>query len=452
MKIIVAGNGKVGEAVTRQLTAEGHSLTVIDSDQEVLENSVERYDVMTVEGNCASMGTLIKAGIKDANILIAAAGADEINLLSSMTAHSLNPDLHTIARVRNPDYRRQIYKMRESFGLSMSVNPELSCAVEITRLLRYPAYQKRDTLAKGRVEIVELRIGSGSKICDLPIKRLDSVIGTKVLICTVLRNNDVLTPDGNFILREHDRIFVTAPSQNLELMLKNLRIITHKAKNVMLAGGGTISFYLAQMLQNNGMHVTLLERYHDRCVELTNLLRNVDVIQADVSLQESLLREGLDDCDALVTLTGLDELNMIVSMFGDTRNVPQIITKLGRMENIDMVNSLPLGNIVCPKELCCQNIVRYIRAIGNKTGEAIAVHNIADGKAEAIEFRVDARTRNCGVMLRNLRLKKGIIIACITHGPDFEIPNGDSIFDRGDSIIVVSNRTHTILHLNDIFA
>lgn len=230
VKIIIAGDGKVGSMLTSELLAEGHDITLVDSRPEVLEASIERYDVMTVQGNCASMAVLNQAGVRDVDLLIAATGEDEVNLLCCLTAHGMNRGIHTIARIRNPEYTDQIYKMRDTFALSLTVNPEKQAAVEIERLLKFPGFLHRDTFASGRVEIVELRLDAQNKLCDVALNDLDSIVKCRVLVCAVLRNGTCITPDGNFVLRAGDRVFVTAPTNNLAILLNNVGIISHKVK------------------------------------------------------------------------------------------------------------------------------------------------------------------------------------------------------------------------------
>lgn len=451
MKIIIAGDGKMGSTLTRQLSAEGYDVTLIDANPKVLESSEERYDVMVVQGNCASMDVLLQAGVKDADLLIAAAGADEVNLLCCMTAHGLNPALHTIARVRNPEYSEQIYEMRDMFALSLTVNPERQAAVEIERLLRYPGFLKRDTFAKGRVEIVELRLDEDSKLCNVALNDMNNIVKCKILVCAVLRNGRAEAPDGKFVLREGDRIFVTAPTETLAILLKNLGIITHKVKRIIICGGGRMSYYLASRLEKSGINVQIIERDQEKCDHLAAILPKACIIHGDVSSQFLLESEGVSDCDALVALTGLDELNMIVSLYGKNCGVPQVITKLGRMDNANILGNVAFGSVVSPKELCCNTIVRYVRAMKNQTGAALTVHTIADGQAEAMEFRVDGTTQYCGQPLKKVRLKKGVLVVCIIKGSKHEIPNGDSFFEAGDSVIIVTGSERGIYQLNDIF-
>ena len=452
MDIIIAGDGKVGSTLARQLSAEGHDVTLIDSDLHVLNTSVERYDLMGVHGNCASKSVLLRAGVMEAELLIAATSADEINLLCCTTAHGLNPKLHTIARIRNPEYTDQIHEMRNVFALSLTVNPEKQAAQEIERLLKYPGFLRRDIFAKARAEIVELRIDNKSKLRDVSLMEMNAIVKCKVLVCAVLRDGKAVAPKGNFILREGDRIFVTAPTNNLATLLKNLGIVTRRVRNVILCGGGRVSYYLASLLEKDGMNVQIIESNRERCAELATMLPDTTIIHGDGTDQDLLNSQGLSQCDALVTLTGVDELNMIVSLYGMKQNVPLVITKLSRMDNRSIVDSLSLGSVVCPKELCCNSIVRYVRAMQKQTGAALSLRTIADGQAEAIEFLVDKHTHNCGVPLKQLKLKSDVLVAMINRGAYTEIPSGDSYFRAGDSVVVVTSGQGTLQDLNDIFA
>ena len=452
MNIIIAGDGKVGSTLARQLSAEGHDVMLIDSDANVLNSSIERFDLMGIHGNCASKKVLLQAGVKDAELLIAATGADELNLLCCTTAHGINPNLHTIARIRNPEYTEQIHEMRHIFALSMSVNPERQAAAEIERLLKYPGFLRRDSFAKGRAQIVELRIDSRSKLKDVSLIEMNSILKCKVLVCAVLRDGQAIAPNGTFVLREGDRIFVTAPTNNLATLLKNLGIVTRRVRNVLLCGGGMISFYLARLLEKDGISVRIIERDLERCNELAALLPDSDIIHGDGTDQDLLTSEGLANCDALVSLTGVDELNMIISLYGISNSLPLVITKLSHLDNRNIIDSLSLGSVVCPKELCCNSIVRYVRAMQQQEGAALSIHPIADGQAEAVEFLVDKNTRHCGVPLKQLKLKPNILVAIITRGARTEIPNGDSAFREGDAVVVVTSGRGAIRELNDIFA
>lgn len=452
MNIVIAGGGKVGQTLARQLAAEGHDLTLIDQDNQVLEKSMERYDAMVIAGNCASKDVLLSAGIRDAELLIAVTAMDEVNLLCCMTAHGLNPKLHTIARIRNPEYAQQIMTMRDIFPLSMTVNPEKQAAMEIERLLKFPGFLRRESFAKGRTEIVELRIDATSKLCNLPLSDMSTVVKCRVLVCAVLRAGTAVAPSGNFVLKEGDRIFVTAPTTNLAILLKSLGIGAKKVRNVLLCGGGRVSYYLADLLEDDNISVRILEKDHKRCVELAERLASATVIHGDCSSQATLDSQGLEDTDAIVTLTGMDETNMVVSLYAGNRGVGQIITKLGRSENTTLANTMALGSTISPKELCCNTIVRYVRAMQNQTGAAVSVHTIADGQIEAVEFLIDETTKHCNTPLKDIKLKPNVLIASIICGADTQIPNGNSVFHPGDTVVVVTSGRGVLHKINDIFA
>lgn len=452
MNIIIAGDGKVGSTLTSHLAAGGYNITVIDVDQRVLEESVDRYDVMAVAGNCAAMSVLEQAGVKNADLLLAVTGEDEINLLCCTTAYAMNPKLHTIARIRNPEYTDQIHEMRGVFGLSMTVNPERQAAIEIERLLRYPGFLRRDTFAKGRTEIVELRIDSDSKLCNVTLAAMNGIVKCKVLVCAVLRNGEAIAPKGNCKLLAGDRIFVTAPTENLTVLLKNLGIITRRARRVVLCGGGTIGYYLASVLAKTGVSVQLIEKDPNRCEELARLLPKTNILQGERPDPSLLETEKPDEYDAFISLTGSDELNMVFSLYAGSRGVPQVITKLDGTEyNQNLIDVLSLGSVICPKELCCNDIVRYVRAMENQSGAALSVHSIADGQVEAVEFLVDENTENCGVPLKELKLRDDVLIAGIIHRSTATVPNGDSKFAIGDTIVVVTSGSGILRQLNDIF-
>jgi trk system potassium uptake protein TrkA len=451
MRIIIAGDGKVGGSLTRKLSAEGYDITLIDSNPKVLDASIERYDVMVVHGNCALMSVLSDARVESADILIAATSADEINLLCCMTAHKMNPNLHTIARIRNPEYSEQIYTMRDDFGLSLTVNPEKQAALEIERLIKYPGFLQRDFFAKGRVELVELRIDKDSILKEVSLNDLHSIIKCQVLVCAVSRNGEVKAPDGNFILKEGDRIYVTAPANNMTLLLKNLGIITRKVRRAILCGGGKVSYYLAKELAKIDVSVEIIEKDERRARQLAEILPNVDVINGDASRRTLLESQGIEDCDAFISLTGMDELNIIISMYAKACGVPLVITKVGHTERSGIQDSLKMGSVVCPKDLCCSTIVRYVRALDAKTGAAITVHNMADDQAEALEFLADETTKHCGEPLKDVHIRKNVLIACITHEGKTQIPNGESKFYEGDTVIVIATGDTVIHQLNDIF-
>lgn len=452
MRIIIAGDGKVGHMLTRHLSGEGHDLTLIDNDPSALETTVERYDVMSVVGNCGSMETLRSAGVDKADLLITATGQDELNLLCCMTAHGMNPELHTIARIRTPDYMESTYTMRKLFALSLVVNPERQTAREIDRLMRYPGYLKREKFANGLVELVELKIDAESPLDGVPLHQLTQVAHVQVLVCTVVRDGKAVTPSGDFVLQAGDHIYVTGAAKNLSLLLKNIGIATPKIRNVIIAGAGGTSYYLTQLLCRENVNVKIIDPNRERCEKFAEAFPSATVVEGDVSIRSVLDREKLSQADAVVSMTGIDELNVILSLYADSLKVPQVITKLGRGENRKLLEQLPIGSIVSPKELCCDTITRYVRAMGNQAGSAVSIHTIANDQAEAIEFAVEEGTKHLGEPLKAFRLKKNVLVASITHGRNIEVPNGESVMRPGDRVVIVANGDMVIRNLNDIFA
>ena len=451
MKIIIAGDGKVGSTLTRELAAEGYDVTIIDANPKVLEATEERYDVLSIQGNCASMDVLDQAGVREADLLIVATSADEINLLCSLTAHCMNKDIHTIARIRNPEYTNQLVRMRDAFALSMTVNPELQAAVEIERLIKYPGFLKRDTFAKGRVEIVELRVIKESPLCDLCLNDLEQVVKCQVLVCTVLRRGEAVAPDGNFVLREGDRIFVTAPSENLTILLKNLGIITHKARRVMICGGGRVSYYLASRLIAMGIQVKIIEIQEDKCEHLCELLPKATIINGDATDHDLLVEEGIANTDAFIALTGMDEENIIMSLFARSQNVSKVIVKINEDRRAAMIRDFGLNSLVSPKSAVANSIWQYVRARKNSQSSANVetLYQLVGGKIEALEFIVKSSAAYTGIPLKDLAIKPNNLIACIARRRKIIIPNGNDSIQVGDSVIVVT-KDKRIQDLKDI--
>ena len=452
MNIVIAGSGKLGAMLTQKLAAEGHNITIIDSDLRVTTELIEEFDIMAVEGNCASIQTLREAGIGDTDLLIATTRSDELNLLSCMTAHYMNKSIHTIARLRTPEYMESTYALRKPLALSLTVNPERHAAREISRLLKYPGFIKREKFANGLIEIVGVKVTEDSPLKDKPIHKLPQIAHCQVIVCTALRNGKAITPDGEFVFEENDLIYVTASAENLNTLLKNLGLIKRKIKNIIIVGGGRVCYYLTTLLEKENFNVKIIEKDAARCEELAEHFDNVSIIHGDASSMHVLEREGIETCDALISMTGMDEQNAVISIYGSSLNIPKVITKLGRAEHVQIYDNLPVGSLVSPKELSCNTIVRYVRAMQNQVGSAITVHSIAEGQAEAIEFIVDENTKHCDEPLKDITLKKEVLIASITHGRLIEFPNGDSTFHQGDRIVVVKSGDKAIHQLNDIFA
>ncbi len=450
MKIVIVGCGKVGYALAAQLSAENHDITVVDNNSRVIEKAQETLDVMSMSGNGAALAIQQEARVGEADLLIATTSSDELNLLCCIVAKRLGCR-HTISRVRNTDYMNQLTFMRDDFGLSMTVNPEYATARTIWRFLQFPSFLKIDSFAKGRVELVELKITENSVLNGKSLDKLSTELHLKVLVCVVERDNRIFIPKGDFVLREGDKINVTAPRSELTKMIKTLNISTQKIRNVMVVGGGRIAEYLAEELIRSGVDVKIIERDRERSIELASRYPEALIINDDGSIHDVLMAEGIRETDAVVTLTGIDEQNLVISLYAGHIGVPKTITKLNRSEYSELFSDRELGSTVCPKEVIASEIIRYVRSIDNSDASIITLHRIVDGKAEAIEFIANAQTTGLDIPLKDLKLKKNILIACINHDGKIIIPRGMDRISYGDTVIIVTAADEPISELNDIF-
>ena len=449
MKIVIVGDGKVGQALTGRLAEEGHDLVVIDSSPEALRTSVEVHDVMGISGNGASYAVQKEAGVEDADLLIAATSGDELNLLCCLVAKKLGAR-HTIARVRNPDYADQLVMMREDLGLSMTVNPEMAAATEIARMLRFPSALKLDSFARGMVELVEIKVKEGSPLLGQALYTLSSHLGIRILICAVRRGEEVYIPTGSFVLQQGDKISITATPSEMDSLFRKLGIYRHKIHRVMVVGGGRIAYYLAKQLLKLGMSVKIIEKDAARCELLSEALPKARIILGDGSDRELLEEEGIEEMDALVALTGMDEENIIISMYAGTLGLAKVVTKINRMSFQEILDSAGIESVISPKGITVNQIVRYVRAMQNSQGSNVeTLHRIVGGRVEALEFNVTADPEVTGIPLKDLRTRQNLLIAGILRGRTIIYPGGNDTIEPGDSVIVVTTG-HQLKDLRDI--
>lgn len=451
MKIVIVGDGKVGYTLTKRLSQEGHDIVVIDNNRSVLLQSQESLDVAVVDGNGASVEVQREAGVGSSDLLIAATSGDETNLLCCMVARKLGCR-HTIARVRNPEYDQQTRFLKDELGLSMVVNPEKAAALEIFRLLQYPSFLKRDSFAKGSVELVELKIKENNVLANTRLDQFRMLANVNALVCAVDRGGTVTIPKGSFSLQVGDKLTIATDAGDLVRLVKNLGVYTPKAQHVMIIGGSRTAKYLAQRLIRSKVKLTIIEKEEKRCLELSESLPDATIVHGNGTVQELLIEEGIRKMDAVVTLTGMDEENLIVSMFADFIGVPKSVTKINRTEYNNVYENKGIDSIVSPKLLTTNEIIRYVRAMDDTTGgSVVTLYRIVDGKAEALEFSVKNDAPYIGIPLHKLRLKPDILIASIIRARRVIIPSGSDEIQKGDTVIIVTTADHTIAELRDIF-
>lgn len=447
MNVVIVGDGKVGYALAEQLSQEGHDLVVIDNKSQALNQAINVLDVICVEGNGASMAVQQEAGVDKADLLIAATSADELNILCCMVAKKLGCR-HTISRVRNPEYRDQLRLMKNDLGLSMVINPELAAAAEISRILRFPAAIQVDAFARGTVELVTFRIGKDNPLIGQPLSSLYQKYQLNLLICAVQRGDEVYIPGGDFVLQENDRVSVTGSPSKVSAFFKQIGLTHGRIRSVMIVGGSRIGYYLARQLLDMGIRVTIIEQDPERCDYLNDMLPKATIIQGDGTDEELLKEERLDQTDAFVALTGMDEENIIISMYASRYHLQKVITKINRLTFMDVLIQAGIDSVISPKNITANQIIRYVRAMQNSLGSSNieTLHRMVNNRVEALELRIRQPRPFLDQPLKELRLKKNLLIACILRKGKVIIPHGNDCLMLDDTVIVVT----TNVRLDDI--
>ena len=452
MKIIVAGCGKVGIKIIEALVKEGHDVTIIDRDPNMVSEMANIYDVMGVCGNGADYDALNEAGAKDAELFIAVTGSDEFNMLSCFIARKMGAG-HTIARIRNPEYNdKNLEFTRQQLNISMAINPEHMAAQELYNMLRLPSAASVEYFARRKFEMVVFKLRDDNKLDGLRLADARNKFNARFLVCAVQRNGDIIVPDGNFVLQAGDKIGVTATYGEYTKLMRETGTAQRQAKKVMILGGSRTAFYLAKRLSETGFSVKIIEQDIDKCDELSDLLSKVMIIHGDGAQQELLMEEGITSQDAFVALTGMDEENILMAIYAASKNVPKVIPKVNRAELNDMAEKLGVDSIISPSSLIADVVLRYARALENSMGTKIeTMYKVMDGRAEAIEFIVGPDFPRLNVPLKNIHLKKNVLIAGIIRGKQTITPDGNDVIMDGDRIVIFS-ADHTIRKFADVFS
>lgn len=446
MKIIIVGCGKVGITIAEELCREGHDITVIDQTSDVVESLTNSIDVMGVVGNGAVYQVQMEAGIQDADLLIATTNSDELNMLCCLIAKKAG-DCHTIARIRNPEYAAEVNFIREELNLSLSINPELASAREIARLLKFPSAIKVDTFAKGRVEILKFQIPESSVLHNMKIYEVKSKTKCDVLMCAVERGEDVIIPNGSFELHSGDKVSFIAAPMEANRFFNEVGIENNSAKSIMLVGGGKITYYLAKILEETPIKMTIIDKDMERCRFLSEEFPKAMIIHGDASDEQLLLEEGIREMDAFASMTGLDEENIILSLYAGSQTKGKLITKVNRTSFEKVINNMNLGSVIHPKLITADLIIQYVRAMQNSVGSNVeTLYKIVANRAEALEFRVKEDSPVIGIPLEKMSLKSNLLVACINRNGKIITPRGKDTMEAGDTVIIVTTKTG----LNDL--
>lgn len=440
MKIVIIGDGKVGYRLTKHLSEENYDVVLIDNNEKKLKDTINKLDIIYVAGDGASAETQREAGVPNADLVIACASTDELNMLSCLIAKHLGAK-HTIARVRNPIYYQQIDILKEDLRLSLAINPERTVANEIARVLILPSANKVETFMKGRLELVEYPIREGNLLIGKSLAEFDKKHQIKMLVCAVQRGKEVYIPDGSFKPEIGDKLHIAASHHELEVLFSRINDKNKKnIRKVIIGGGGRVGFYLAQKLCKMGMQVKLIEENREKCEVLCESLPEVTIIHGDATNHELLIQEGIQEADAFVALTRLDEENIIASLFAKAQGVQKIITKVNEESRVQMMEGLGLDCMVSAKRTTADVILSYVRARQNSYSSANVetIYRLVDDRVEALEFIIKEKTSYTDIPLRELKIKPNNLIACIGRNRNIIIPKGNDSLKVGDSVVIVT--------------
>lgn len=450
MNIIIVGCGKVGEELAVRLNDEGDNVTVIDIDPIKVNNLTSRLDVLGVTGNGATHLIQQESGIRDADLLIAVTGSDELNLFCCLIAKKAG-NCKTIARVRDPQYSSEAPYLKEELGLAMVINPEFAAAAEIARVLRFPSAIKIDTFAKGKIDLMKFRLPENCILAGCSVKEIATKLKCDVLVCTVERDNEAYIPNGDFIFEEKDVISIIASPVNANAFFRKIDYKINQVKDCIIAGGGDIAYYLCKILKKTGIALKLIEKDPKRCEMLCTALPEVTVICGDAADQQTLLEEGLESANSFAALTNMDEENVMLSLFARAKGCGKLVTKINRIDFFEVIKQLDLDSIIYPKHITAELIVSYVRAMKNTIGSNVqTVYSIIKDKAEAAEFLIRENSPVLGKPLMELKFKPNVLVAVILRANRVIIPRGSDVIEKNDSVIVVSDiKPHDI---SDILA
>ena len=444
MQIIVVGCGKVGRSIVAQLSKEDNNVTVIDTNARIIRHISTNYDVMGIVGNGSSFTILDQADLAHTDMIIAVTERDEVNLLTCVIAKLNNSKIHTVARVRSPQYASELNKLQKGLDLTMTINPEMEAAKEISRLLNFPSAIEIFSFARNRIDLLRFRVPPVSVLVGRSLKDIADLT-TNLLVCIIERNSNIMVPNGDTVIQQGDVLTIIAMPRDAQIFFKKIGVRTNKCRDVMIVGGGQLSFYLSKILLNNHVNVTIVERDMKRCEELVDALPGVTVDCGDGTEKELLKEEHMENMDGFVACTGLDEVNTILSLYAMKHVGRKVVTKVNHVDFGDVIEGLQLDSIVNPKELTAQKIVHYVRAAGNSLESNVeTLYKLMNGRVEALEFLLEKKSSIIGVKLADMKMKTNVLIAGIVRDGRLIIPGAQDAFQVGDTVIVVT--THLGFH------
>lgn len=441
LKIIIIGCGKVGRTLVEQLSQEGHDITIIDKNRERISQLANLYDVMGLVGNGASYNIQKEAGIGNADLIIAVTGSDELNLLCCTIATQVG-NCAAIARVRTPDYSQEADYLREKLGLALIINPEYEAARDMARILYLPSSLEVTGFAHGQAELIKYAIPENSPMDGIAIKDLGHKLKANILIGAIERDNDVFIPSGDFILKKGDKLSFVGAHKQAKEFFSHLGLNSHSVKNTMIIGGGKAAYYLAKELLSRSIKVKIIENDFNRCEELSILLPEAIIINGDATDQTLLREEGIETTQSFVPLTGIDEENIMLTLYAKQVSNAKVITKINRITFTNVINSLDLGSVIYPKYITSEAIIAYVRAKKASMHSNIeTLYHMYDSRVEAIEFFVSEKSAVTDVPLKDLTLKDNLLLCFINRNGRIIIPSGNDSIQKNDTVMIITKHT-----------
>ena len=438
MKIVIVGLGKVGATIVENFSRENHELVVIDSNEPCVESIVNVYDVKGVVGSASDREVLLSANVDTADFFISCTSKDELNIISCILAKKLGAK-STIARVRDPEYFSEIENIKGDLGLDLAFNPEYQTAKEINQILRFPSAKSVEEFTNTNVRMVEFDVADNNPIIGMSVMNIIKEYQCKVLFAVVKREEKAFIPRGNFVIEKGDVIHIFATENAIAQFTKKLNIFKPKAKSVFIIGGGKIAYYLAKQLEAEKSSVKILEHDANRCKELSANLKSATILNGDGADKTILTEEDFDKADACVSLTGIDEENVIISLYAKQQNLSKVITSVDRHSMLDMANKLGLDTVLCPRDVIANTIIKFVRSHKRGVGAGINSFYKIHNEVEVLEFNVDESFPYLNACLKDLPLKRNVLIGGIIRDGEFILPSGDSSVKEGDKVLVVTS-------------
>lgn len=455
MKVIIVGGGKVGELLCADFSNTFDEVTIIDTNELRVEKLVETYDINGLIGNGANSEILLEADAPNTDMFISVSTSDEINMISCIAAKQMGAK-YTIARIRNPEYSKTKEFLKQSLGIDLMVNPEYEAAKQIFYMLKYPTATKVESFSNNQFNILEVIINENSVLNGVSLIESKKTIDFPSLVCLVERQGEVFVPRGNYVFKVGDKVHITASNKNLKnfyKLLGNKNNLEKKVTSSLIIGAGKIAYYLVEFLQKASFYTKIIEINKEKAISLSETFPEIDVIWADGSDRDTLIEEGIQTFDSCISLTGLDEENIIINLYAHKLGIKKTVAKVNRASLKQIAEDIGQYSYITPKEIVGNIIKKYTKSLqGRTTSDIESYYRIANNKAEVIEFKITSENAKViGTKLKDLDINNNMLIAFIIRNNKQIFPNGDDEIKVNDNVVVVSYE-HKLEHIDDILA